>query len=305
VIGRRFSPTRLPSAIGGRREKHAPVGRRAGRTEMTKKRQFCPRGHDTFQVGRDASKRCLQCKAEDAAFRVALHERALAERYAEFERRQVELDRRQEEKYQAAIKRGGPDAANARWDRAYTEALEKGWYGLCQWEDEIDGQYVGRMCFRRTGDVYCGIHNRQLERESARERRKREAEQSHDPPSKPPQTRETVSPVSQSPRRAPRPRRHREPESRWGQYKRDHPERARLYKSAARTSARDRQLREHPNCAACGAKASVADHVLNRARGGADLDPRNLQSLCRRCHHAKTIQESHRGMKRAAERRNR
>ena len=112
-------------------------------------------------------------------------------------------------------------------------------------------------------------------------------------PSKPPRS------------RAPRPRGPHKPESRWGQYKRDHPERARLYKSAAWTSARDRQLREHPNCAACGAKASVADHVLNRARGGADLDPRNLQSLCRRCHLAKTVQEGHRGNKRAAERRRR
>lgn len=272
---------------------------------MTKKRQFCPRGHDAFLAGRDASKRCLQCKAEDAAARAALHERALAERHAEFERRQVENDRRCEHDYQAAIKRGGPDAANARWDRAYSEALEKGRYGLCQWEDEIAGQYMGRMCFRRTADVYCGVHNLQPDRESARERRKREAEQSHDPPSKPPETRETVSPGSPSPRQALRPRKPREPESRWAQYKRDHPERARLYKSAAWTSARDRQLREHPMCVVCGAKASVVDHRLNRARGGADLDPANLQSMCRRCHHAKTIQESHRGMKRAAERRNR
>lgn len=42
--------------------------------EMTKKKQFCPRGHDTFQAGRDASKRCIQCKAEDAAAKDALVE---------------------------------------------------------------------------------------------------------------------------------------------------------------------------------------------------------------------------------------
>jgi 5-methylcytosine-specific restriction enzyme A len=260
---------------------------------MTKKRQFCPRGHDAFKTGRDASKRCLQCKVEDAAARAALQEQEIAERHAAFERQQEEGDRRLEQEYRRAIAAGGDVAAEARWQRLYVQTLDAtgSRYGVCQWA--LDDGNPG-ACTRRTADVYCGVHNRQSERESARDRGEREAaEQPHDPPSKPPRS------------RAPRPRRPRKPESRWGQYKRDYPERARLYKSAAWTSARDRQLREHPNCAACGAKASVADHVLNRARGGADLDPRNLQSLCRRCHHAKTIQESHRGMKRAAERRNR
>jgi hypothetical protein len=31
---------------------------------MTERRQFCPRGHDTFVVGRDSSYRCLVCKRE-------------------------------------------------------------------------------------------------------------------------------------------------------------------------------------------------------------------------------------------------
>jgi hypothetical protein len=33
---------------------------------MTEKRQFCPKGHDTFEVGRDSSYRCLACKAESS-----------------------------------------------------------------------------------------------------------------------------------------------------------------------------------------------------------------------------------------------
>jgi hypothetical protein len=31
---------------------------------MTEKRQFCPQGHDTFEIGRDSSYRCLACKRE-------------------------------------------------------------------------------------------------------------------------------------------------------------------------------------------------------------------------------------------------
>jgi hypothetical protein len=141
---------------------------------MTKKRQFCPKGHDTFQAGRDASKRCLQCKAEDAAAKDALVEQAASERQAAFERRQAEGDRRREQEYQVAIKRGGYDAAMARWNKAYGET--NGRYGLCQWEDEVDGESIGRMCYRRTTDVYCHVHNRQLERESERQRKAEERE---------------------------------------------------------------------------------------------------------------------------------
>jgi hypothetical protein len=145
---------------------------------MTKKTQFCPRGHDTFQAGRDASKRCLQCKAEDAAAKAALREQALAEANAAFERRQEAAARRREHEYRAAIKRGGYDAAMARWDKAYGETNDAygGRYGLCQWEDEVDGESLGRMCYRRTTDVYCHVHNRQLEREIERRRKAQESE---------------------------------------------------------------------------------------------------------------------------------
>ncbi len=149
---------------------------------MTPKRQFCPKGHDTFEVGRDTSYRCLACKreagrgdrylriAEDRGIREAerrrQEEEAQAAQEAERRRRVEERERRQEEKYQAAIKRGGYDAAMARWDRAYSESLEKTGHGLCQWEDEVDGEYLGRNCYSRAdgSQVYCARHNRQLER---------------------------------------------------------------------------------------------------------------------------------------------
>jgi 5-methylcytosine-specific restriction protein A len=87
----------------------------------------------------------------------------------------------------------------------------------------------------------------------------------------------------------------------WGKYMREHPERAEFYASAAWRGARKRHLREHPHCMVCAQPANIVDHILSRAEGGADLDPANLQSLCRSCHGRKTQAESHRGRKRAAQ----
>ena len=139
---------------------------------MTKKRQFCPRGHDTFQVGRDASKRCLQCKAEDAAAKAALQEQAIAEGNAAFERRQAEADRRREREYRRAIEAGGDVAAEAKWQRLYFQTLDatESRFGLCQWS-LADGN--PGACTRRTADVYCWRHNHQLEREAAAKRRRK------------------------------------------------------------------------------------------------------------------------------------
>lgn len=91
----------------------------------------------------------------------------------------------------------------------------------------------------------------------------------------------------------------------WAKYAAKFPERAAFYQSGAWKLARDRQLAEHPDCIACGHPAKFADHIRNRAEGGLDLDPSNLQSMCREHHRQKTLTESHRGMKRAAERRRR
>ena len=38
----------------------------------------------------------------------------------------------------------------------------------------------------------------------------------------------------------------------------------------------------------CGNRASHVDHIVARSKGGADLDPNGLVSLCRSCHSAKT-----------------
>jgi 5-methylcytosine-specific restriction endonuclease McrA len=94
--------------------------------------------------------------------------------------------------------------------------------------------------------------------------------------------------------------------SSWAKYVRDHPERAKLYQSGPWKIARAEQLREAPNCQApgCDQPATHVDHRSPIAEGGAELDPANLQSLCKQHHGPKTQAESHRGMKRAALRKN-
>lgn len=58
------------------------------------------------------------------------------------------------------------------------------------------------------------------------------------------------------------------------------------------SKARHRQLRDVPWCEGCGDPAVEVDHVVPRSRGGGN-DPENLQSLCRRCHNAKSLRERH------------
>ena len=91
----------------------------------------------------------------------------------------------------------------------------------------------------------------------------------------------------------------------WARYIVNEPERAAFYRSGEWRLARARHLREHPNCVVCGEPARIVDHIRPRVEYGADIDPSNLQSMCAKHHHAKTMQESHRGRKRAAERRKR
>lgn len=47
-------------------------------------------------------------------------------------------------------------------------------------------------------------------------------------------------------------------------------------------------LDDEPFCRACGSVATDVDHIMPRRRGGSD-DRTNLQSLCHRCHSAKTM----------------
>jgi hypothetical protein len=142
---------------------------------MTRPRQFCPRGHDTFKHGRDAGHRCLECRREDADAIRALEAAAVAEREAEREAREKARLDKAEREYQRALKAGGRVAAEARWWRLSDETLDVGRFGLCQWEEEIEGKYT-HVCFNRTTDVYCWRHNAQAEREAKREAKRRERE---------------------------------------------------------------------------------------------------------------------------------
>lgn len=72
------------------------------------------------------------------------------------------------------------------------------------------------------------------------------------------------------------------------------PDQPRVY-DAAWTRFATRWLREHPLCVVCGAKATVADHIIPVAEGGAHCSPANTQSLCDEHHDEKTQQESLRG----------
>ena len=255
-------------------------------------------------VGRDSSGRCRRCKVEAMRAARAPHreatERARAEREAarEAEERRVleEADRRREAEYQAAIKRGGYDAAMALWDRAFSETLEAtgSRYGLCQWEDEIDGQYVGRMCYRRTTDVYCHAHNRQLERESRREEREEASHRNSYVRTDP-----SVTMVDQAPRTQPRNvRRQRRSSEGWTAYKARRPDRAARYASSGWQQRARAHLKANPACVICGRPAVAADHILAVGLGG-DFDG-PLQSLCAEHHKAKTLAESHEAAKRAA-----
>ncbi len=50
-------------------------------------------------------------------------------------------------------------------------------------------------------------------------------------------------------------------------------------------------LRRSPLCVKCGQGASQVDHIVPIRRGGARLDPDNLQPLCHSCHSSKTATE--------------
>jgi len=50
-------------------------------------------------------------------------------------------------------------------------------------------------------------------------------------------------------------------------------------------------LNRNPFCAVCGAPAEEVDHMMPLAQGGARLDQRNLQAMCKPCHSRKTATE--------------
>lgn len=47
----------------------------------------------------------------------------------------------------------------------------------------------------------------------------------------------------------------------------------------------------HPLCSVCGREGQMVDHKTPISRGGAKLDPDNVQTMCWRCHNRKTGRE--------------
>lgn len=87
----------------------------------------------------------------------------------------------------------------------------------------------------------------------------------------------------------------------WGKYALKHPERAAFYRSGAWREMRARHLAANSACVACGQPANHADHIVSIALGG--RQDGQLQSMCRKHHHEKTVRDSHEAAKRAAARR--
>ena len=143
---------------------------------MTDRRQFCPRGHDTFLVGRDSSHRCLRCKREAMAdARQARLDEEEAIRHAERAAIRAAEEELQKAERARILAAGGPAARELRWDERWVRTLQTTEVSLCQWS-QPNGRPGG--CFQKTepdGDtVYCAKHNRQLERESAARRQLKE-----------------------------------------------------------------------------------------------------------------------------------
>ena len=125
---------------------------------MTAKRRYCPKSHDTFEVGRDSSYRCLKCKREAGAAA------ARVRRAAELAVRDAERLRQAEEDAAAeAVARfvaiGSMSWVTDQANRVRRLGLKPGSH-LCEWP--------GDTCDRRTGLIYCSRHMREGRREAAR-----------------------------------------------------------------------------------------------------------------------------------------
>lgn len=85
---------------------------------------------------------------------------------------------------------------------------------------------------------------------------------------------------------------HKSPRRPWQPERRPFVERANrnheFYVSTAWRKLRNEYIVEHPLCAMCGRAAEMVDHIVPINKGGAPLDPANLQSLCNHCHNIKS-----------------
>ena len=69
-----------------------------------------------------------------------------------------------------------------------------------------------------------------------------------------------------------------------------------FYNSTMWRKVRSSFIADNPLCVQCQKKgiikpAKVVDHIIRIKDGGANLDKRNLQSLCARCHNSKSAKE--------------
>lgn len=69
-----------------------------------------------------------------------------------------------------------------------------------------------------------------------------------------------------------------------------------FYQSRKWRSLRSLKLQQTPLCEQCGRKgiltpAQMVDHIVPINKGGAPLDLGNLQSLCNKCHAAKSAKD--------------
>jgi hypothetical protein len=126
---------------------------------MTERRQYCPKGHDTFECGRDSSYRCLRCKRESGAAA------RRARRDAEMAVRDAERLRQEEEAAAADAVRDVVTNLPRLMPREPVERARRRGVAfgvhLCEWPP--DG-----ACDRRTYRIYCHRHMRQAEREAVR-----------------------------------------------------------------------------------------------------------------------------------------
>ncbi|MTI32806.1 HNH endonuclease [Xanthovirga aplysinae] len=75
-------------------------------------------------------------------------------------------------------------------------------------------------------------------------------------------------------------------------------EETKFYQSSAWRRLRNAFIKDNPLCVECHAKgivspANVVDHIVPIRKGGAELNIKNLQSLCSPCHNRKSGREAH------------
>ena len=71
-------------------------------------------------------------------------------------------------------------------------------------------------------------------------------------------------------------------------------DRKKFYNSSEWKKVRLLVLTSNPFCIECGHPADTVDHIVAIKNGGAKLDLKNLQSMCKSCHNIKENEEGNR-----------